>query len=121
MSPDLVWALGAIFALTCATGTAFYNIWQLSGASARERANLKDELNKQIDEVETRLNKRVDDFHNRINEMRDQYVRREDLNGHMTNIENVLKSMQTEQRATNSRIDQFITLMAAQPKHTTQR
>lgn len=117
MSSDLTWALGAIIALACAIGAGFYNIWSMAKSSSKELNDLNNKLSDEISNLEDKLSNKVDDLHSRINNTNERFVRREDLNGHMTNIENTLKSMQQEQRATNGRIDQFITLMAASVKN----
>ena len=56
------------------------------------------------------------ELHHRINEVKDSYVRRDDLNGHMNTIEESVKAMRVEQRATNSRIDNLLGVISGTSK-----
>jgi len=52
-----------------------------------------------------------DKLHQRINRVSDTYVRRDDLNGHITHIEQSVNQMREEQRETNRRIDALLAAM----------
>ncbi len=52
-------------------------------------------------------------LHVRINKVQSEYVRRDDLNGHIQSIENSVNQMREEQRETNRRIDQLLTAMSS--------
>lgn len=51
--------------------------------------------------------------HERINKTRDEFVRRDDLDGHLARIEKSIAGMHDEQKGTNKRIDEFMTVMAS--------
>jgi hypothetical protein len=48
--------------------------------------------------------------------VRDEYVRRDDLTGHITRIETMLIAMRDEQRRTNERIDSLLVKLVEQTK-----
>lgn len=50
-------------------------------------------------------------LHQRINRVSDTYVRRDDLNGHIKHIEQMVNQMREEQRETNRRIDALLAAM----------
>lgn len=52
--------------------------------------------------------RRYDVLHERVNKTRDDFVRRDDLDNHMTRIEKTIASMHDEQKETNKRIDNFM-------------
>lgn len=51
--------------------------------------------------------------HERINKTRDEFVRRDDLDGHLARIEKNIVGMHNEQKETNKRIDEFMTAIAS--------
>lgn len=53
-------------------------------------------------------------LHARVTKVQEEYVRRDDLNGHIASIENGLNQMREEQRETNRRIDALLTAMTKQ-------
>jgi hypothetical protein len=55
-------------------------------------------------------------LHERVNRVRDEYVRRDDLTGHITRIETMLIAMRDEQRRTNERIDSLLVKLVEQTK-----
>jgi hypothetical protein len=56
------------------------------------------------------------ELHQRVNKVRDEYVRRDDLTGHITRIETMLIAMRDEQRRTNERIDSLLVKLVEQTK-----
>lgn len=55
-------------------------------------------------------------LHKRINTVEHSYVRKEDLNGHLRSIETLVTGVRDEQRATNTRIDNLLTILAGGKK-----
>lgn len=55
-------------------------------------------------------------LHERLNKVQSEYVRRDDLNGHIQSIENSVNQMREEQRETNRRIDALLAAMTAPKK-----
>jgi chemotaxis regulatin CheY-phosphate phosphatase CheZ len=50
----------------------------------------------------------IKDLHQRVEKFRDDYVRRDDLDKHLSSIERLLRSVQSEQHETNRRLDALI-------------
>jgi hypothetical protein len=63
--------------------------------------------------VREELDKKIDNCHERVNKTRDDFVRRDDLDSHMTRIEKSITGMHDEQKEMNKRIDTFMTALAA--------
>lgn len=61
--------------------------------------------------IREEMDKKIDVCHERINKTRDEFVRRDDLDAHMTRIEKSIAGMHDEQKGTNKRIDEFMTAM----------
>lgn len=57
------------------------------------------------------INEGDEKLHERINKAQSEYVRRDDLNGHISSIEKSVHEMREEQRETNRRIDALLTAM----------
>ncbi len=55
-------------------------------------------------------------LHARVTRVQEEYVRRDDLNGHISSIENSVNQMREEQRETNRRIDALLTAMSNNAK-----
>ncbi len=55
-------------------------------------------------------------LHARVTRVQEEYVRRDDLNGHISSIENSVNQMREEQRETNRRIDALLTAMSKNGK-----
>lgn len=55
-------------------------------------------------------------LHARVTRVQEEYVRRDDLNGHISSIENSVNQMREEQRETNRRIDALLTAMTNNAK-----
>lgn len=68
--------------------------------------------------VRDAMDKRIDVVHERVNKTRDEFVRREDLDGHLVRIEKTITSMHEEQKETNRRIDNFLAAIAQNTSHT---
>jgi peptidoglycan hydrolase CwlO-like protein len=89
---EIQWLIGAIIALVSMIG----------GIIVRDR-----QIMKEISEGDKELQ-------DRITKVQSEYVRRDDLNGHIQSIENSVNQMREEQRQTNHRIDSLLTLLAKQ-------
>ena len=61
--------------------------------------------------LQKELDRRTDVLHERVNKTRDEFVRREDLDGHLQRIEGAMRGMHEEQKGTNKRIDEFMNAM----------
>jgi hypothetical protein len=61
--------------------------------------------------VRDEMDKKVGVLHERVNNTRDEFVRRDDLDGHLGRIEKTINSMHEEQKETNKRIDGFMAEM----------
>lgn len=70
--------------------------------------------------VRDEMDKKIDVVHERVNKTRDEFVRRDDLDGHLSRIEGTIKSMHEEFKGTNKRIDDFMTAVV-NGTHTTKR
>ena len=58
------------------------------------------------------INEGDEKLHQRVNKVEHDYVRRDDLNGHIQTIENTVNQMREEQRETNRRIDSVLTVLS---------
>lgn len=67
--------------------------------------------------VRDEMDKKIDVVHERVNKTRDEFVRRDDLDGHLARIEKSIAGMHEEQKITNKRIDEFMTEMVKHAKH----
>ena len=91
----------------------------VGGIIARDRAIVKM-IHNNSDEASKAIKEGDDTLHERINrtrdEMHDQFVRRADLDGHLSRIEkgvtDLRAEMQTERRETNSRLDAVLQAVA---------
>lgn len=81
-------------------GFAVAAISMIGGVIVRDR-----QVTKMINEGDEKL-------HQRINLIQHDYVRRDDLNGHIQTIENTVNQMREEQRETNRRIDNLLTVLS---------
>lgn len=63
--------------------------------------------------VRDEMTKDIGVCHERINKTRDEFVRRDDLDGHLARIEKSIVGMHDEQKGTNKRIDEFMTAIAS--------
>ena len=95
---DVIISLAAIFGI-------------VGGFISRDRythkriSDTKDDLIRRADESGQALSERV-------TKVQQEYVRRSDLNGHIKGIEDNIKQMHSEQRETNTRIDELLIHMA---------
>ena len=94
MGNELQWFIGALIGV----------IGLIGGLIARDR-----QVHKTIAEGDEKLS-------NRITRVQEQYVRRDDLNGHIQTIENSVNQMREEQRETNRRIDAVLTTLSHKDK-----
>lgn len=89
----------------------------IGGLIARDRA-LRDKFDTKIDSVEKTVNDKTEALHERINRARDDFVRRDDLDKHLTRIERTVESginsMSTEIKGTNARIDNLMAAIVGQ-------
>lgn len=73
-----------------------------------------------IDDVKAEAGKGDDALHERVNRVRDEYVKRVDLDGHMSRMETNVKELREETREgtreINRRLDQVLTTL--QPRTT---
>ena len=90
MSSDLQWFIAQIIAL----------IGLVGGIVARDRQLMSE------------IAKGDEKLHDKIAKMQSDYVRRDDLNGHIQSIENSVDQMREEQRETNRRIDVLLTALS---------
>lgn len=90
MGEEIKWFIGALIGLFTAVG----------GLIVRDRQVMKS------------INEGDEKLHERINNVQANYVRRDDLNGHIQSIENNVRSMREEQRETNRRIDAVLGALA---------
>ena len=88
---EIQWLIGAIVAAVSMIG----------GIIVRDR-----QIMNKISEGDEKL-------HDRITKVQSEYVRRDDLNGHVQSIENSVNQMREEQRETNRRIDALLTTLTA--------
>jgi peptidoglycan hydrolase CwlO-like protein len=89
MSSELQWLIGEAIAL----------IGLIGGIIARDR------------QLMNTINSGDEKLHDRITKVQSEYVRRDDLNGHIQSIENSVNQMREEQRETNRRIDALLTTL----------
>ncbi|QDP56573.1 MAG: hypothetical protein GOVbin2380_8 [Prokaryotic dsDNA virus sp.] len=89
MNSGIEWLIGAAIALFSVIG----------GMIVRDRQVMKS------------INEGDEKLHERINKVQSEYVRRDDLNGHISSIEKSVHEMREEQRETNRRIDALLTAM----------
>lgn len=82
---------------------------------------VREECERKINSVKADCDKDTSVLHERINKTRDEFVRRDDLDGHLARIEKSISGMHEEQKGTNKRIDEFMTAMASSNGHTTKR
>nr|WP_321482346.1 hypothetical protein [uncultured Cohaesibacter sp.] len=89
MSDEVQWLVGVVLAIVAMVG----------GFIVRDRQTAK-----QIKDGDDRL-------HDRINRVRDDYVRRDDLQSHMTRLDDNIKEMRQEMKEetskTNDRLDRL--------------
>jgi len=82
----------------------------VGGLIARDRA-----LMRQISDGDAAVQKLSDghvaNLHERINKTRDEFVRRDALDGHLARIDKNIAGMYAEQNETNRRIDEFMATM----------
>lgn len=90
MGNELQWLIGTLIGV----------VGLIGGLIARDR-----QVHKTIAEGDEKLS-------NRITRVQEQYVRRDDLNGHIQTIENSVNQMREEQRETNRRIDAVLTTLS---------
>lgn len=90
MNGELQWFIGALIAL----------IGVIGGIIVRDR------------QVMNAINSGDEKLHDRITKVQSEYVRRDDLNGHIQSIENSVNQMREEQRETNRRIDMLLTSLS---------
>jgi hypothetical protein len=89
MNNEIQWLIGTLIALGALIG----------GIIVRDRQVMND--------IQTGDEK----LHDRITKVQAEYVRRDDLNGHIQIIENSVNQMREEQRETNRRIDALLTTL----------
>lgn len=89
---EIQWLIGALIAIVSMIG----------GIIVRDRQIMKE------------INEGDKELHDRITKVQSEYVRRDDLNGHIQSIENSVHQMREEQRETNRRIDSLLTLLTKQ-------
>ena len=89
MGDDIKWLIGAIVGIVAMIG----------GFIVRDR------------QVMHNITNGDEKLHERINRMQIDFVRRDDLNGHIDRIEQQVGGMREEQRETNRRIDALITAL----------
>ena len=82
----------------------------IGGIIARDRFILTM-INNGDKSVADEADRKVAIVHERVNKTRDEFVRRDDLDGHLQRMEASMKGMHDEQRETNKRIDEFMTRM----------
>lgn len=87
----------------------------IGGAIARDRY-ISASISAGDKAVRDEMDKKIDVVHERVNKTRDEFVRRDDLDGHLARIEKSIAGMHDEQKITNKRIDEFMTEML---KHAT--
>jgi chemotaxis regulatin CheY-phosphate phosphatase CheZ len=80
-----------------AIGTAL-SLIALMGVFMAYAVNATNAVNSKVAATAKELHERIDGIHT-------QFVRRDDLNGHLERMETVVSAMQSEQRETNKRID----------------
>jgi len=54
-------------------------------------------------------------LHDKIEKVKEDYVRRDDLSGHMRHLEQTVNTMADEQRRTNVRIDKILEAVIPKP------
>lgn len=89
---EIQWLIGALIAIVSMIG----------GIIVRDRQIMKE------------INEGDKELQDRITKVQSEYVRRDDLNGHIQSIENSVHQMREEQRETNRRIDSLLTLLTKQ-------
>lgn len=82
---------------------------------------VRDEFDRKIAAMKADCDKDANVLHERINKTRDEFVRRDDLDGHLARIEKSISGMHEEQKGTNKRIDEFMTAMASNNGHSIKR
>lgn len=90
--------IGAICTVIICVGGIIARDRYIAGTIATGDKAIRDELNRNVDVC-----------HERINKTRDEFVRRDDLDAHMTRIEKTMSGMHEEFKGTNKRIDEFMT------------
>lgn len=90
MSNEFQWLIGTLIGLGALIG----------GIIVRDRQVMKA------------INDGDEKLHDRITKVQSEYVRRDDLNGHIQSIENSVNQMREEQRETNRRIDMLLTSLS---------
>lgn len=90
MGEDLKWLIGAIATFVVMIG----------GIIARDRHVMNA-----IKEGDEKLS-------DRLTKVQAEYVRRDDLNGHIQSMESSIQQMREEQRETNRRIDNLLTVLS---------
>lgn len=56
------------------------------------------------------------ELHARVNDVRDEYVRRDDLDGHLVRLERSMQAIVEGQKETNKRIDELLVSLAGQQR-----
>lgn len=75
----------------------------VSAAIVRDRY-VMDKIAQKSHETREHADTRVDALHARINDIKDDYVRRDDLAGHLERIDDTLKGLREEQRKNNETV-----------------
>jgi uncharacterized protein with von Willebrand factor type A (vWA) domain len=96
---------GTLFALVCCVG----------GVVARDRTILRL-ISEGDSKVQAATEKKMDVLHERVNKTRDEFVRRDDLDGHLSRIEKSIGIMHEEQRDMNKRLNEFIAVTVVHDK-----
>lgn len=98
MADDIKWLFGALVAVVAAVG----------GFIARDRA-LVNQIRDGDDNSRKVAKEGADALHERVNKVRDEFVRRDDLDGHIKRFERSVSEMRGEMRhghtETNKRLD----------------
>ena len=92
---------------TVLVGWVFSVIAMIGGIIARDRY-MTASVATGDKAVRDEMDKKINILHQRVNNTRDEFVRRDDLENHLSHIERVVESMHEEQKATNARIDGFM-------------
>lgn len=72
---------------------------------------VRDEFDRKLEVMQVEVDKDAAILHERINKTRDEFVRRDDLDGHLSRIEKNIGAMHDEQKGMNKRLDDFMVAM----------
>lgn len=119
MENGIEWVIGAGFTLCIVIGGIIARDRQVAASirAAETRADekidrIEDRANTKMTEMEARTDNKIGELHTRLNSVKDTYVRRSDLDGHISRMENginsLAKDMRDHAKETTSRLDRII-------------